>query len=424
MSGTRLVESALARRGNRESIDDTDVFDADMFRQSASGWWLDRAMPSGAGKYLLATFAVCHAVWMLGLLLRLVSTGFENAGAEALDFVKNPQWQIQPLLLFIHFVALRLFKGIFARRFDRAFRFLDVPQDELQRARRWLLGTRVNLIALAIAAPFIVYEAFFFFPSNEFLEKFGLADRTLAAWFLLAVWSFEWWMFGYYAWLLAASATLNSRILRRHQFHDSVDLVLTERQYRGLFNLVTQSGSLVFFYALIHVVALWYGTARTDVSTSYSDLTAIGILVLLLVYAFSMTFGAVRRTLKGRVNEALESLETSYRSSREKLSGMKDEPGIEDDIKRIQVQLKMQLALQQHDYLHKKFFGMGRKEALGMVFKMLAPVGSVLAKAMRWGSILAAIGLGGAAALLGSGDDAKANDTPANEPDNAAHSTP
>jgi hypothetical protein len=78
---------------------------------------------------------------------------------------------------------------------------------------------------------------------------------------------------------------------------------------------------------------------------------------------------------------------------------MKDVPGIEDDILRIQVQLKMQLALQQLDYLQTKYESLGRREFLGLMFKMLAPVGTVLARIIRWGSLLAAIGLGGAAAI-------------------------
>lgn len=112
-----------------------------------------------------------------------------------------------------------------------------------------------------------------------------------------------------------------------------------------------------------------------------------------------MTWSAVRGELKDNVFAALEELEKSYRNAREKLATMIDVPGIEDDIQRIQVQLKMQLALQQLDYLAGKYESLGRKEFLGLVFKMLAPVGSVVARIIRWGSLLAAIGLGGAAAI-------------------------
>src|SRR5690606_25588586 len=128
------------------------------------------------------------------------------------------------------------------------------------------------------------------------------------------------------------------------------------------------------------------------------------LLVVLLSTAFGMTWSAVRGELKGQVFGAIEELEKSYRQSREKLGTMKDVPGIEDDIQRIQVQLKMQLALQQLDYLQTKYESLGRKEFLGLVFKMLAPVGSVLARVIRWGSLLAAIGLGGAAAISGGAD--------------------
>ena len=80
---------------------------------------------------------------------------------------------------------------------------------------------------------------------------------------------------------------------------------------------------------------------------------------------------------------------------------MADVAGIEDDIKRVQVQLKMQLALQQLDYLVTKYESVGRRELLGLFFRAVSPVGSALAKVIRWGGILAAIGLTSFAAIQG-----------------------
>jgi hypothetical protein len=196
---------------------------------------------------------------------------------------------------------------------------------------------------------------------------------------------------------MVSGAFVVRAILKNHDFKDSVDLVLTERQYRPLFNVTAQAGSLVFFYGLIHAGYMFY------TKSAGSDIAGLIVLVLLLALAFMMTWQAVRGELKGNVFAALEELEKSYRRAREKLSTMVDVPGIEDDIQRIQVQLKMQLALQQLDYLAAKYESLGRKEFLGLIFKMLAPVGSVLARIIRWGSLLAVLGLGGAAAI-GGGD--------------------
>ncbi|MCB9933071.1 MAG: hypothetical protein H6841_06590 [Planctomycetes bacterium] len=407
-AGIKLVETAF-RGSRRERDPDADVFDPSNFRQVKNSWWLDRLLPGRVSRYFIAGFVTCTVVWLIGLTLRLSVLGFENIGHEIWQFIKDRQWQLQPLLLLVHFVCLRLFKGIYSRNFDRAFVHLDVRQSELDEYKRWFLGNRVNFMAFGLALPFIAWEIIHFATSVDFyqtmfgatsayVQKIDTTGRNAEAWFLLMLWIFEWLMYGYYCYLMISGALVVRSIMKRHDFKDSVDLVLTERQYRPLFNVTAQAGSLVFFFGLIHAAYMFY------TKSTWTDGAGLILLVLLLSSAFGMTWSAVRGELRGQVFGAIEELEASYRQSREKLGTMKDVPGIEDDIQRIQVQLKMQLALQQLDYLQTKYESLGRKEFLGLVFKMLAPVGSVLARVIRWGSLLAAIGLGGAAAITGSAD--------------------
>ena len=291
--------------------------------------------------------------------------------------------------------------------FDRAFKHLDVSKAELNRSKRWFLGHRVNFMALGLALPFIVWEVVAFIVSKDFyqtvfgpdspyLAKIDPDSRNAEVGFLLTLWIFEWMMYGYYCYLMISGAFVVRKILKQHDFKESVDLVLTERHYRPLFTVTAHAGSLVFFFGLMHAGYMFY------TKTSWNDGAGMMTLVVLLGVAFTMTWSAVRGELKGEVFGALEELEKSYRRARSKLATMRDVPGIEDDIQRIQVQLKMQLALQQLDYLQTKYESLGRKEFLGLIFKMLAPVGSLLARVIRWGSLLAAIGLGGAAAITGS----------------------
>jgi hypothetical protein len=415
--GLKLVETAFGGSGRKRDAD-PDIFDPANFKQIENRWWLDRAMPSGAMRYFVAAFLICTVVWLIALGIRLVEAGTGNFWADVWLFIKSKQWQLQPLLLFVHFVCLRLFKGIYGRGFDKAFTHLDVLPDELEGFKRWFLGSRVNLFAIAIAAPFIIWDFVFFATGEKFYETIYGAEseylllidegsRTIEAWFMLGVWTFEWLMYGYYCYLMISGALVVRSILKRHDFVDPVDLVLTERQFRPMFNVIAQAGSLVFFFGLIHLAYMLY-TKSAD-----SDIAGLIVLVMLLSSGFGITWGAVRGELKGNVLAALTELEKSYRAGREKLATMVDTPGIEDDVQRIQVQLKMQLALQQLDYLQTKYESLGRKEFLGLVFKMLAPVGSVLARIIRWGSLLAAVGLGGAAALTGG---EKMKDAAANTP--------
>ncbi len=412
--GLKLVETAF-RKNDRRPEPEADIFDAANFRQVQNGWWLDRLMPGSAARYFFATFVTCTAVWIVALALRLMEAGTGDIPEDIWNFIREKQWQLQPLMLLVHFLCLRLFKGIYSRNFGRAFTHLDVRQDELERFKRWFLGSRVNLFAIAIAVPFILWDFLFFATGDKFyetiygtdsayLQLIDTSSRTAEAWLLLTIWTFEWLMFGYYCYLMISGAVVVRSIMRRHDFVDSVDLVLTERQYRPMFSVTAQAGSLVFFYGLMHLGYMLY-TKSAD-----SDIAGLILLVVLLGASFGLTWGAVRKELKGNVSAALEELEKSYRAAREKLATMKDVPGIEDDIQRIQVQLKMQLALQQLDYLQTKYESLGRREFMGLMFKMLAPVGGVLARIIRWGSLLAAIGLSGAAAL-GAGEKSSQPET-------------
>ncbi|MCC6572999.1 MAG: hypothetical protein IT462_04325 [Planctomycetes bacterium] len=392
--GTSLVENAFVQRPRREGGQEEDIFDPANFAKIKSRWLLDQFMPGGVVPYFVTSFLICTAAWAAGLALRIIEIGGDWVLA-ADGYLRSREWQLQPLLLFVHLVCLRLFKSIYSRHFELAFKHMDVPRAELDKASRWFFGFRVNLAALAIAAPFIAYRAIVYFPSDRLLVDYGLASRGPEAYLLLGLWSVEWLMFGYYAWLIVTGAILMQRILRRYDFRDSVDLVLADRHYRPLFAVTTRSTTLVVFFGLIQTAYIAYTAATWG---EYAGLIALAVAV---VFSFSMTWGAVRGELGGLVRGAVQSLEQSYRASREKLGGMADVAGIEDDIKRVQVQLKMQLALQQLDYLVTKYESVGRRELMGLVFRALSPVGSVLARVIRWGSLLAAVGLSGFAALQG-----------------------
>ncbi|MDC1141556.1 hypothetical protein OAU50_00560 [Planctomycetota bacterium] len=418
--GLKLVEKIFH---GSETDDSDDIFSAENFEQVKNRWWLDRAMPGTVGMYFLAAAGISTVVWLIGLILRLFAVYDADAAfgqffvSTAWDFFKDRQWQMQPLLLFVHFVALRLFKGIYSRSFDHSFDPLNIGKEKVESFKKWFLGLRVNFYALAVAAPFVLYELFYFTTNAGFyadvfgadsplLTQIDTSGRTAEAFFLLLLWTTEWIMFGFYAYLIIAGAWTVRRVLKDHDFRDTVDLVLTERQFRPMFNLTAQAGSVVFVFAMINTGYMLY------TKSAGSDIAGVITLIVLLGVAFGITWGAVRRELKGKVHGALKELEGSYRGARKKLGTMVDVPGIEDDIQRIQVQLKMQLALQQLDYLQSKYESLGRKEFLGLIFKMLAPVGSVLARVIRWGSFLAAVGLGGAAAIGSEKPPANADNTP------------
>ncbi len=412
-----LVEAAFQKKPARQRVkQDEDVFDAVNFKRIHNKWWLDLLFPDGVIPYFATALLTCTVVWLIGLFIRLAASGFVDAGETTWVFIKTREWQMQPLLLFANFLALRLFKGIFSRNFDRAFEHLDVSIEAIERYRAWIFGMRVNLGAVLLSLPFLAYKVLLYFPSPAFLADYQLERRGGEAWYLMALWSVEWVIFGYYCYLLLAGSAITWRVLRKHEFIESVDLVLAERHYSPLFNTTAQAASLVFFFALIHAGYVFYSAG------DWADYVALGVLVLLLGLSFGTTWIAVRRCLSTEVSEATQSLEASYRAAREKLASMTNVPGIEDDIHRIQVQLKMALALQQMEYLNSKYESVGRREMAGMMVRMMAPVGGLVARAIRWGSLLAALGLGSAAIFSAERKDKdppKEISAPAKKPSNS-----
>lgn len=412
LGGEDLIEPVFFKRAEKRREDEEDVFDPVNFRRVDNKWWLDWLFPDGVIPYFITAFVVCHAVWTIGLFIRLAAHDFNDPGSNALEFLKSREWQMQPLLLFLHFTTLRVFKGIYSRNFEKAFTHLTITQAEVLRLRDWIFGRRVNLGAVLIALPFLAYKLFVYLPSDRFLTDFQVNWRGMEARYLFAIWCVEWVTFGYYLYLLLVGALITRHVLKKYTFRESVDLVLSERHYSPLFNCTARAGTLVFFFALVHAAYLTYAGAEI------ADFIGLGVLGALLMVSFGITWAAVRRSLNAGVKEAVEALEKSYRNSRGRLQKMPEVPGIEDDVQRIQTQMKMSLALQQMEYLQSKYEQVGRREMLSMFFRMMAPVGTALARIIRWGSLLAALGIG-SAALFSEREKSKPADNserPANAP--------
>lgn len=401
IGGEDLIEPVFFKQAPTRKEDEEDVFDPVNFRRVENKWWLDWLFPDGVIPYFITAFVVCHVAWTIGLFTRLAANNFNDAGTHALDFLQSREWQMQPLLLFLHFTTLRLFKGIYSRNFEKAFSHLNISQPDVLKLRDWIFGRRVNLGAVLIALPFLAYKLFGYLPSDRFLQDFRVDWWGMEARYLFAIWCVEWMIFGYYLYLLLVGALITRHVLKNHQFKESVDLVLSERHYSPLFNCTARAGTLVFFFALVHAAYLTYAGAEI------ADFVGLGVLGLLLMVSFGITWAAVRKSLSTGVKEAVESLEKSYRNSRGRLQKMPEVPGIEDDVQRIQTQMKMSLALQQLEYLQTKYEQVGRREMLGMFFRMMAPVGTAVARVIRWGSLLAALGIG-SAALFSERDKFKA----------------
>lgn len=391
LGGADLVEPVFFKQVEKQKEEEEDVFDPVYFRRVDNKWWLDWLFPDGVVPYFITAFVVCHVTWMIGLFIRLAAQDFNDAGQNALEFLKSREWQMQPLLLFLHFTTLRLFKGIYSRNFEKAFSHLNIPKADVLKLRDWIFGGRVNLGAVLIALPFLAYKLFIYLPSDRFLTDFRVDWRGMEARYLFGIWCVEWVTFGYYLYLMLVGALITRHVLKKHQFKESVDLVLSERHYSPLFNCTARAGTLVFFFALVQAAYLTYAGAEL------ADFVGLGVLGLLLMGSFGITWAAVRKSLSTGVREAVEALEKSYRNSRGRLVKMPEVAGIEDDVQRIQTQMKMSLALQQLEYVQTKYEQVGRREMLGMFFRMMAPVGTAVARIIRWGSLLAALGIGSAA---------------------------
>ena len=318
---------------------------------------VDRIFPRRPRNFLLFVAVVAAASWALGYWL----------AADRSSFRIDPEWQAQPFYLAVHFIALRLFATAFARHFRAGTAHLQMSPDNAQRAMRLVIGPLGALVAVAVAAPFCVYEYF-----DLYLQKAGATGAGRGAELLLfGLWCLEWLLTAFIWVMLAGFLVLTHWAIGRHGFRSPITVVLHERQYRPFLQMSAQGATIVLGFWVANVLYVLY------TGGSISDYVGVIVTLALLIVGFVPPLLYLRGKVKHAVDDELSSLRLRLGESlkREGLGA----PAALSPAQSSQVNLDQVALMQRISYLEQRYSRLGRSEVMDVVIRLLVP-----ATTMAW----------------------------------------
>ena len=319
---------------------------------------LDRLLPARTGPFLATVVAISALVWAAGWLL----------AGERRTFLESREWWVQPAYLAVHLVILRMFVGAYSGNFLEGCKAMDTDHANIERRLRRVLGVYSVAGAFLLTVPLAAIDVAYL-RGAEYLGA-GLAlgkGHTLGAadWLMVGVWAVE-WVINAYVWLVIVGALLLTlHVLRRHEFRDSVERVLRERQYRPLLLMSAQGASLTLVFA---VATVGYIFVTKGAASDTIGLWVTGGLVML-------GFIPSWLTLKARLGRVVEieavRLGTSLDESTAALGAGARKPAASTGD--LGTRLDLVLDLVRIDHLRRLHEELGKSEAQGLVLKLLVP---------------------------------------------------
>ena len=320
--------------------------------------WIDWLLPRRPRPFFWMVVGVAGGLWLLGLVLAVD----RNA------FLLSQEWQIQPLFLAGHMVALRLFITCYARNYLNGVQYLDVS---IPSAKRWtqnLLRPIGGVIALVVAAPFCFYDIM---SLGEYClvpeQGIGAVDVIQCA-----LWCIEWAMNAYIWIILVGFAALLSWTIRTHAFRAPMQTVIQLKQYRPFLLMSVQGSTILVFFGALYGLYVWYADG------DLSDFVGLGITLVLLFACFVPPWLFLRNRLEGEVKRHHEALARQLLSIQaETTKNPSDVPATLEQ--RLEEAIAM-LRITQLDRLQQE---LGKAEGRAVVMRLLIPVSTVLMKVLR-----------------------------------------
>jgi hypothetical protein len=334
--------------------------------------FIDRLLPSRPRWFLLVVFGIVSSCWLLGFLL---------VGNRAV-FLAAKEWQAVPVYLAAHFITLRLFVSLYAGNFLRGCKYMDMPTGEAVLSMRRVLGPLGGLVALLVAAPFIIKD-YLYVIGDDYRNPLGppLGSVGVVDFLLWGTWAVE-WIINAYIWVLQLGfLALTMRTLRRHTFRDPVEIVLHEKHYRPFLLMSGQGASIVFGFGIVTGVYIWYTGGEIQ---DYLGLIITAVLLL-------VGFGPPWLLLKSRVEKVVNGEKYRLRdrliaaARRRATAGDKADGGTPAPtaVQELTARLDEALSMLRIDYLDRLQRELGQNEARNMLLKLLAPAATVLWKVVR-----------------------------------------
>lgn len=320
--------------------------------------WIDWLLPRRPRQFFWVVLLVAVGVWLLGLAL----------ATDHDAFLLSQEWQIQPLFLAGHIVALRLFVSCYARNYLRGIRFLNLPDSAAERWTLNVLRPAGGIIALVIAAPFCFYDLIA-------LKEYCLVpEQGIGAVDVLQgiVWCVEWALNAYIWTILVGFAGLLSWTIRKHDFRSSMQTVIQLKQYRPFLLMSVQGSTILVFFSAVYALYVWYADGEA------SDFAGLAITLLLLFGCFVPPWLLLRNKLEAEVKQQLEALALQLLETQAEVA-----KHTSDGTAMLVHRLDEANSMLRITYLERLLQELGRAEGRAVIMRILVPVSTVLMKVLR-----------------------------------------
>ena len=319
---------------------------------------IDRLLPQRPRSFLIAVGAMALAFWLLGFLL----------ATDAVAFVTNREWQVQPLYLAAHFITLRLFATAFSRTFMAGISHLDISH-ALARHRMWLvLGPIGLLVAVAVAFPFCLYDYQVLF-LGEAPSAAGRATDVV----LLGMWFMEWVLIAFIWVMVVGYMLLAHWAISNHRYRDMIEVVLHERQHRPFLQMSAQGASIILGFWIVNIVYAW------STGAELSDYAGAAITLVLVVIGFLPPLLQLRGRVNWAVREEMARLRRRLDSRLAREAHGSPDNAAASATEGIEERLDEALVMLRISHLERLYGELGQSEAMDIVVKMLVP-----ATTMAW----------------------------------------
>ena len=326
---------------------------------------VDRLLPRRPRNFLIAVAVIAMGCWAAGLTL----------STDAYAFLTSREWQLQPLYLASHLIALRLFATMYTRNYLAGVVYLDMPAAAARRGIGLVQGAAGTVNAVLVALPFCIYDS----------QVLGLAragkgmDRGVgpaADQLLFVMWCAEWFLMAFIWVQLLGFLFLTRRAIGDYRFRSTIEVVLLEKQYRHFLAMSAHGATIVLGFFLVNVAYGWYTGAEL------TDYVGIAITLMLLIIGFIPPWMQLTSKMDRIVKEEMASLRRRLASSGA-LSPTATEPAAAggsaaEANSQLQARLDEALVMLRISYLERLHSDLGNMEAWNIVIKMGVPLMTVV----------------------------------------------
>ena len=283
-------------------------------------------------------------------------------------FMASREWHIQPFYLAAHLVALRLFIGLFVRKYVAGAAQLDISAEQIAAGIHRILGPARALLATAIAVPFCALD--YRYLVSDHYEKLS-DDQALHTidYLMWGIWCAE-WLLNAMIWVaLAGFLAMSYRAIRTRRFRAPIATVVQDKLYRPFLQMSSQGASIVLVFACVTAFYIWYAGGAA------SDFLGLGVTGVLLVAGFIPLWLVLNAKVKGTVRKEIEALRRIVHTPSSGASVLAGTA--EGRARSTEERLDEVVALMRAEYLERLQLDLGRTEAQALAVRLAAPAATV-----------------------------------------------